>query len=328
MSLSRFITKTYGNVVLAPEVGVVDLEGLASKKYVKDAISAAVSGVGPAPVTPTPAPSDPAELPADVTLQNLTVEQTSRFSGTVTVPDALLPEQAASKGYVDGKIGASGFSAADIAGSGLTAQDGKLAVSQPFDTLAVDGTATFRGGVIVRLPQSPLEAVNRAYADGLTNTAGTGLRLTNKEFAVADTLTHVTQVGVLDGLHVNGPAAFGMNVTVRSPVDANDAASKIYVDSQALRNGGVFQYQTVAEGDTVTVTGSRLVVDPPAPIAALTIILPDGVNGRVITLTSTQDVAAVTFQNGTLRATKLAALTAEVPASLVYAEGPAAWFAT
>jgi hypothetical protein len=349
MSLSRFVRQTFADVAIIPPRNTGSLpsipvpagqHGLASKVYVHEAIADALQKAATTPgeeepgdgvTEEVPGTTVPATLPANAEFQTLNVTGSARFSGSVTVPAPTEEDHAASRVYVDDSIAHAGAGAAldvtTIAGEGLRTQDGKLAILQPFSDLTVNGTAMFKGGVLVRTPATAQEAVNKTYADGLLRTAGPGLVLTGTELAVSDSLAHVTNVGILRGLHVQGPAAFSANVTVRTPVDAGDACPKSYVDAAGLRSGASFQYVTVADGDTVSLTASRITLDAPAPLAALTLTLPTGENGRYISITSTQDVGAITFANGTVRAAKITALTAEVPASLVYHAGPNEWFA-
>jgi hypothetical protein len=259
----------------------------------------------------------------------LNVQEDAIFSGSVTVQEPQANNQPATKTYVDDSfaLAAAASDVTALAGDGLSVSNGKLQVTQPFNDLTVDGTAVFNAGVLVRSPLTSQEAANRAYTDTLLRTAGPGLVLTGSELSVSDSLDHVTNVGVLDGLNVQGPAAFSGNVTVRTPVDDSDACPKSFVDAVSLRCGASFQYATVTEGEVVTLTGSRVNLNPAAPLAAVTLVLPAGEHGRYLTITSSQDIGSVAFQNGTVVAPKLTSLTSEKPAALVYVVGPEAWFA-
>lgn len=291
MSLSRFITPNFANVIISSHDQDSD-HGLATREYVHEAITAAAAAQ---PSTPTPAPAPESAPPI--------IEPTAEgASGTPT--DIVTADT--------------------LAGDGLVSRDGKLSLAPTLGDITVNGTATFRGGILVPNPSTGREAVNKAYADGLLRTAGQGLELNGTELSVSSTLSHVTSIGVLRSLHVQGTAAFSTTVTVRDPVDAGDATPKRYVDGLSSRTGGTIQYARPEEGETLLITGSRVILDPPNALTALTVTLPTGEHGRLVTLTSTRDIGTVTFTDGPGPFT----LAPDVPKSIVYVTGPDAWFST
>jgi hypothetical protein len=320
MSLSRYVSRTFADVVIAPQASTeaTDTRGLATKEYVQRELKAA--GI----TSPLDTQQQGNDLGRDVTLDSLDVAGAANFHGSVVVPHPTGEDQAATQGYVRNLIP----DAADLVGEGLSARDGKLGLSGDEITLndiTVSGTATFRGGVVVPSPRTAGEAANRAYTDGLLRTAGRGIELSGSELSVSEVLPHVTSIGVLKGLLVEGPAAFAGPVTVRVPVDAGDAVPKRSLDSLAGKTGGILQYAVPGEGDTVQITGSTVILNPAGPLAALTVVLPEAAHGRLVRIISTKDVGNLTV--GNLHATaNVNSLTAQTSVSLVFVEGPDAWF--
>ena len=319
MSLSRYaewtIVKTFADIVIAPQTGVTaDTRGLATREYVQSELKAAeikaASIVQPGN-----------EQTRVLNVDSLDVGGTASFHGPVFVPNPTGEDQAASEGYVRNLIP----NAADLAGGGLSARDGKLSGDLTFNDITVSGTATFRGGVVVPAPRTAGEAVNREYADGLLRTAGRGVELNGSALSVSEVLSHVTAVGVLRSLLVEGPAAFAGPVTVRTPVDAADAVPKRSLDALAARTGGNLQYAVPGEGDTVQISGSRVILNPAGPLAALTIALPEPTHGRLVRVSSTKDIDDLTVGN-LHESARVNSLTAGNHVSLVFVEGPDTWF--
>jgi hypothetical protein len=194
------------------------------------------------------------------------------------------------------------------AGTGISITDGAVSVTpaQPTITslgaltaLNVTGTTHLDGRVTIRDPVDDIEPASKGYVLGVVPKVGSGLTLNAGAFDVNPSLPHVTSVGPLQGLNVSGPAVFGSTVTVRDPVDLGDAANKRFVTQTVRAGGGVF-YDTPAEGGEVVIPADRatVILNPAGPLAALTVTLPASVvDGATTTITSSQDVTALTLNN-------------------------------
>ena len=185
-----------------------------------------------------------------------------------------------------------------------------------------------------------------AGSAGPSVTAGTGLTLNGSALDVNATLGHVTSVGTLTGLTVDGAATFNDPVTFTDAVTvpAFTASGAVHVTgASTFADCNVtgflkvaksvitpMQYFAAAEGDTITATASSpgVVINPAAALAALTIVFPASpANGQHFSVHSSQDVAAVTvtaaFANGNA---PTAGITAGVPWKYMWNSDAAAWF--
>jgi hypothetical protein len=224
------------------------------------------------------------------------------------------------------------------AGAGIAINAGQVSVTaaQPTITslgdltgLTVTGTAHLDGRVTIRDPVDDIEPASKGYVSSVIPKVGRGITLNGDAFDINASLPHVTSFGPLQGLTVSGPAVFASTITVRNPVDGGDAANRQFV-TQAVRAGGGIAYETPAEGAEVVIPVDRgtVVLNPAGPLAALTLTFPvSAVDGASTTVTSTQDVAALTLNNAPFTfGGASAALTAHTAVTVVYSADAASYF--
>jgi hypothetical protein len=161
--------------------------------------------------------------------------------------------------------------------------------------------------------------------------------LASKEYvreAIA-TVVGVTEQGDLtlanltvDGsLNVTGTAAF-TTVTVQDPVGPVDVVNRRFL-TQAVRAGSGVFYATPADNANVVIPPDKeiVVLNPDGPLPGITITLPaTPVDGAVTTITSTQDVSGLSFNNGPFLFGGQPGLSAHNAFTVVYSAAAASYF--
>jgi hypothetical protein len=112
---------------------------------------------------------------------------------------------------------------------------------------SVISNLTVTGAVTVPHPQMRESATTRAYVDASIPAAGRGLRKVGTALNVDEDLPHVTNVGPLKSLLVEGPAKMG-DIGSSGDVSSRNVTASSTIHSKELRVGGEGRFKRLVVG--------------------------------------------------------------------------------
>ena len=191
---------------------------------------------------------------------------------------------------------------------------------------------------------------SKSYVDNQTTVAGTGLSRSGNVMSVNTVQTHITKVGILDGLTASGKISF------LGQLDSSDATSAKVSDHSDYNTGAIktsggvvaagaskfrdisfdrfcyekHDYHEPFNGQTIAIGSSCTILNPPATVASVNILFPTSPsNGLVVKITSSQHITTVNVTNATFaQNSQLTSITGGVPLKFVYSSINNRWFRT
>ena len=168
----------------------------------------------------------------EILVSTLTVTGSTNLKGPAVVVEPKEGNEIANKDYV--------LDAIPKAGTGLVIEEANTLSIQPeqrhitsvgpLTDLEVLGNAIFHKAVSGPPPKSSNDLCNKEYVDAQSLKAGLGIDLKGGAVSTSNSQNHITKIGTLRSLMVQGPAVFASTLTVRDPVDRSDASTRRYVD--------------------------------------------------------------------------------------------------